>query len=64
MQLTTENAHEYAGKKLYGGPFHYWPLTVYQTTSGRWMVADRNQVATPVPDAGDQHNAIYFSRAE
>ena len=64
MQLTQENARQYLGKKLTGGLFHYWPLTVHEI-NGKFYAADRNHTMFPVPSEQDPANMqIYFNHVE
>ncbi len=62
MELTTENAELYLGKKLdsHSRWFHYYPLKVTKTPEGKYMYVDRNGVAMMVPEPSDRFNRVCF----
>ena len=64
MYLTTKNASEYVGKVLDAHnrrcKLHYYPLTVFLATNGRYMFEDRIGTCMFVPDENDKFNAVFF----
>lgn len=62
MKLTQQNAHLYEGKTVdaYRRKWHYYPLQVMKSKSGRYVYKDRNGTFMDIPEETDSFNAVDF----